>query len=168
MRKVLAALLAIFGNSRFFLSILKSIPEFQMLERLSEACRSNTLLGTQRIEPANFGDTFCVADCFWTAKPFRFSAITLVNLSDKTCKILGSFLQCKAIFLQKITSILQKVQEMQFLGRFWQETSDLSTFSARNVCWADQTFSCKILSRILQDFKKLAKFLCTCKITPLL
>ena len=54
----------------------------------------------------------------------------LVDLSDKTCKILKD----NAIFLQKIAKILQKVQEMQDLGRFLQETSDLFIFLARNIC----------------------------------
>ena len=56
-----------------------------------------------------------------------------VNLSDKL--LLGSFLQHNAFFLQEIAKILQKVQEMQDLGRFLQETSDLFIFPARNfVC----------------------------------
>ena len=56
---------------------------------------------------------------------------SLVNLSDKL--LLGSFLQHNAFFLQEIAKILQKVQEMQDLGRL-QETSDLFIFPARNVC----------------------------------
>ena len=98
---------------------------------------------------------FCLADSFWTAKPIRF---TLVSLSDKTCKIVGSFLQDDAIFVLKIARIFRKVQKMQGLRRFWLETSDFT--SARNVCWADQTS--------IFYWKKLARFFRTCKLSPLL
>ena len=69
------------------------------------------------------------------------------------CKIL----QDDALFLQKNAIILQKLQEMQDLGRFLQETSDLFIFLARFVCLVDLTFLCKILSRNLQDFFALAR-----------
>ena len=76
----------------------------------------------------------------------------MINLSDKRCKILGSFLQYNAFFLKKIARIRQKVQEMQGLGRFWQNTSDLSTFPAKNVCWADQNFLARFFQKTCKIF----------------
>ena len=76
----------------------------------------------------------------------------MINLSDKSCKILGSFLQYIAFFMKKIARILQNVQEMQVLGRFWQKTSDLSTFPAKNVCWADQNFLARFFQKIFEIF----------------
>ena len=74
------------------------------------------------------------------------------NLSDKSCKFLGSFLQYNAFFMKKLARILQKVQEKRGLGRFWQETSDLSTFPAKNVCWADQNFPARIFQKTCKIF----------------
>ena len=117
------------------LFILKSIPVFQMLERLLlKACGSNIILAMQRKKLPKFGDAFLCSRFFQTAKQLRFSAITLVNLSEKTCEILGSFLQDNALLLPEIAKIVQKVQEKEDFGRFWQETSDFCTFPARNVC----------------------------------
>ena len=45
----------------------------------------------------------------------NLAMLSLVNLSDKICKIFGSFLQDNALFLLKIIRILQKVQVMKIL-----------------------------------------------------
>ena len=74
------------------------------------------------------------------------------NLSDKSCKFLGSFLQYNAFFLKKSVRILQKLQVMQGLGRFWQQTSDWSHFPAEIVCWADQNFPARFFPETCKSF----------------
>ena len=85
-------------------------------------------------------------------KKLQSDSVLVNNLSDKSCRILGSLLQCNALFLKKIARIRQKVQEMQVLRRFWQNTSNLSTFPAKNVCWADQNFLARFFQKTCKIF----------------
>ena len=113
--------------------------------RLSEACRSNMILATQRKMETHF----CVAVFF---SKLQSDFVLVNNLSDKSCKILGSFLQYNAFFFKKIVRILQKVEVMQGLGRFWQQISDWSHFPAKIVCWADQNFPASFLPETCKIF----------------
>ena len=70
---------------------------------------------------------------------------------------LATFLEVPYKILQDSALFLQKLQKMQNLERFLQETSDLFIFLAGNLYRVDQTFPCKILSRNLQDFSVLAR-----------
>ena len=85
--------------------------------------------------------------------PWLICQTKLARFLEVSFKIL----QDSALFLQKIAKILKKLQEMQDLGRFLKETSNLFIFLARIVCKVYQTFPCMILSRNLEDFSGLAR-----------
>ena len=64
------------------------------------------------------------SDDDFDAKPWLICQTKLARFLEVSCKIL----QDNALFLQKIAKILQKMKEMQDLGRFLQELSDLFIF----------------------------------------
>ena len=105
---------------------------------------------------------------FWNfnnhARDIRKIGYTGVNLSEKTCKILGIFLQDIAIecILYNALQYNARSAENARIQRFFQETSDLFYFLAvKCLLGRSEIF--------LQGFLKgLAIFLCTCKLIPFL
>ena len=57
----------------------------------------------------------------------------------------------KCINYQKVMC-LQMIYFLQDLARFLQKTSDFFIFRAKNVCYADQTFPCKIFQETCKIF----------------
>ena len=97
----------------------------------------------------------------------KSSLRSLVNLSDKTCKILGSFLQDPARYCSILAEICKNLAKSARNARSWKILILARKFwfvlSSCNKCLLS------ISDISLQDsFKKLARFFCTCQITPFL
>ena len=107
--------------------------------RLSEACRSNVLLATQR----KMETQFCLADFFQ-----NYKAISFYWLICQT-KV-ARFLEVSCIILhfswRKLQESCKNGKKMRCLGGFWQETSDLSTFPAKKRLLSRSIFPWKIFS----------------------
>ena len=114
------------------------------------------------------GTHFCVADSFWTAKRFRYPAITpakrVVLLPWLICLTkVARFLEVSCNIMHYSCRKLQKVHEMQSLGRFWQETSGLSCkkcLLSRSEVSLQDSFkeTCKLFL-YLQDNSVVVRFL---------